>query len=89
MVRDEIGPISLKNGSDPSRILFLQGNAIEEQVVQYGPFIMNTRQEIQQAFADFHRTQFGGWPWERSDPVHPASKGRFAQYHDGSVVEKE
>ncbi|MFW9778981.1 MAG: pirin family protein [Candidatus Heimdallarchaeota archaeon] len=82
-------PISLKNGSDPSRILLLQGNAIDEQVVQYGPFVMNTRQEIQQAFADFHRTQFGGWPWERSDPVHPASKGRFAQYHDGSVVEKE
>jgi redox-sensitive bicupin YhaK (pirin superfamily) len=81
-------PIPIRNGPGPARILLLQGNPIAEPVVQYGPFVMNTRQEIQQAYDDFQRTRFGGWPWERNDPVHPATKGRFAQYHDGTVEKK-
>ena len=44
---------------------------------------MNTREEIQQAFADYRRTRFGGWPWKRSDPVHEREKGRFAVHADG------
>jgi redox-sensitive bicupin YhaK (pirin superfamily) len=82
-------PVPIKNGPETSRILLLQGNPIAEPVVQYGPFVMNTRQEIQQAYEDFQRTRFGGWPWDRSDPVHPASQGRFARYHDGSTEEKD
>lgn len=39
---------------------------------------MNTENEIRQAFADYQRTQFGGWPWERNDMVFPRDKGRFA-----------
>jgi hypothetical protein len=56
-----------------------------EPVVQYGPFVMNTRQEIQQAFVDYQRTQFGGWPWPSNGPVHPASEGRFCRQVDGKV----
>jgi redox-sensitive bicupin YhaK (pirin superfamily) len=78
-------PVPIKNGPEPTRILLLQGNPIAEPVVQYGPFVMNTQEEIRQAYADFQRTGFGGWPWERSDPVHPASQARFAKYHDGRV----
>ncbi|MGD2039812.1 MAG: pirin-like C-terminal cupin domain-containing protein, partial [Anaerolineae bacterium] len=81
-------PIPIKNGPDATRILVLQGNPIAEPVAQYGPFVMNTREEIQQAYDDFHRTGFGGWPWDRRDPVHPASQGRFARYHDGTTEEK-
>lgn len=81
-------PVSIKNGPDATRILLLQGNPIAEPVAQYGPFVMNTRQEIQQAYDDFRRTRFGGWPWDRRDPVHPASQGRFAEYHDGSIERK-
>jgi redox-sensitive bicupin YhaK (pirin superfamily) len=80
-------PLSLRNGPEPTRILLLQANPIGEPVVQYGPFVMNTRQEIQQAYEDYQRTRFGGWPWDRSDPVHPASQGRIARYQDG-IVEK-
>jgi hypothetical protein len=46
---------------------------------------MNTQAEIQQAFADYRRTEFGGWPWASSDPVHPREKGRVARHADGRV----
>ncbi len=58
-------------------ILVLQGKPINEPVVQHGPFVMNTAEEIQQAFMDYRRTQFGGWPWPNDAMVFPASKGRF------------
>jgi quercetin 2,3-dioxygenase len=70
-------------GPNPAKILILQGRPINEPVVQHGPFVMNSRQEIQQAFEDYQRTQFGGWPWERYDQVHDRSKGRFAKYSNG------
>jgi len=44
---------------------------------------MNSAEEIHQAYADYRKTQFGGWPWSRYDTVHPREKGRFANYSDG------
>jgi redox-sensitive bicupin YhaK (pirin superfamily) len=77
-------PIFIENGADESYLLFLQGRPINQPVVQHGPFVMNTPAEIQQAFYDYRTTQFGGWPWTRYDNVHPANKGRFAKYADGT-----
>ena len=54
-------------------------------MAQYGPFVMNTEAEIQQAFADYRRTQFGGWPWPSDDPVHAREETRFARHADGKV----
>jgi len=71
-----------------AEVLMLQGRPIGEPVAQYGPFVMNTQQEIQQAFNDYRRTQFGGWPFERDDPVHPRAQGRFARHADGRVEER-
>jgi quercetin 2,3-dioxygenase len=77
--------VVIANGSEPGRLLLLQGKPINEPVAQYGPFVMNTQQEIHQAIADYRATQFGGWPWERDDQVHPRTTGRFAKYPDGSI----
>lgn len=80
---DPTEKLVFNNGGETSKILILQGRPINEPVVQHGPFVMNSRQEIQEAFEDYHATQFGGWPWERYDQVHDKSKGRFAIHADG------
>jgi redox-sensitive bicupin YhaK (pirin superfamily) len=77
--------VELHNGSAESELLVLQGRPIGEPVAQYGPFVMNTRAEIQQAFEDYHRTGYGGWPWPADDPVLPRNEGRFARHADGRV----
>jgi len=71
------------NGEGTGYCLFLQGMPIGEPVAQYGPFVMNSQQEIQEAFQDYQRTEFGGWPWPRHDNVHPRESGRFARHADG------
>ena len=82
-------PISLVNTGQEAELLLLQGRPIGEPVSQYGPFVMNTQAEIQQAFADYRRTQFGGWPWPASDPVHPQDQGRFARHANGRIEQRD
>lgn len=42
-----------------SIVLVLSGEPIEEQIVAYGPFLMNTHEEIQQALTDYNEGKFG------------------------------
>lgn len=76
-------PLIIKNDNEKALLLLLQGMPINEPVVQHGPFVMNSAAEIQQAFSDYRKTQFGGWPWASYDNVHDRNKGRFARYQNG------
>lgn len=79
---------SIKNGGETAKFLILQGKPIGEPVAQYGPFVMNTQDEIRQTMMDYQRTQFGGWPWPSPAHTHDPEKGRFALHADGKLEEK-
>ena len=68
-------PVVVTGGPYGAEALVLQGRPIGEPVAQYGPFVMNDEAGIEQAFADYRRTGFGGWPWPTDDPVHPRDAG--------------
>jgi len=80
--------VKMTAGKKTAHLLLLQGKPIEEPVAKYGPFVMNTDEEIQKAMQEYRITQFGGWPWPYPDNVHDREKGRFAKYPDGKLVEK-
>ena len=84
IVRPDL-PIPLEAGDSDIEVLLLQGRPIGEPIAAPGPFVMNTRAEIQNAFEDYRRTRFGGWPWASDDPVHPRDEGRFAKHADGRL----
>jgi redox-sensitive bicupin YhaK (pirin superfamily) len=46
--------------SGPGRVLLLSGTPLREPIARHGPFVMNTREQIVQAFDDFRAGRFGG-----------------------------
>jgi redox-sensitive bicupin YhaK (pirin superfamily) len=80
--------VEINNTGAVAFLLVLQGKPIKEPVAQQGPFVMNTQEEIREAFADYRQTQFGGWPWPEQEQVHERNKGRFALHSDGRLEEK-
>ncbi|WP_415845222.1 pirin family protein [Stutzerimonas zhaodongensis] len=51
------GALRLSSASG-ARVLLLAGRPIEEPIVQYGPFVMNSREEIEQALRDVREGVF-------------------------------
>ena len=56
------GAVSIKAMGGEAKILLLSGEPIDEPVVGYGPFVMNTKEEINQAIDDYRRGEFGQIP---------------------------
>jgi redox-sensitive bicupin YhaK (pirin superfamily) len=48
--------------TEAAHVLVLAGEPFDEPIVQYGPFVMNTEDEINQAFVDFRQGKFGRIP---------------------------
>lgn len=86
---DPTRKIVIENLGEEAHLLLLQGKPMNEPVVQQGPFVMNTQEEIYEAIQEYQRTQFGGWPWPKNEFVHPRDKGRFALHADGREEVKE
>jgi len=55
---DDDGAVQV-HASKGARVLVLAGEPIDEPVVAYGPFVMNTREEISQAFRDYQSGKMG------------------------------
>lgn len=77
--------VQVTAGAQRVRFLVLQGRPIGAPVVQHGPFVGNSRDDIIRAFTEYQQGQFGQWTLPRTDPVHPREQGRFARYPDGTV----
>ncbi|MCH6484158.1 pirin family protein [Pseudoxanthomonas sp. LH2527] len=50
--------LQLRAGSQPARLILVAGRPLREPVMRHGPFVMNTRQELMQAFVDFQEGRF-------------------------------
>jgi redox-sensitive bicupin YhaK (pirin superfamily) len=51
--------VRLRGAAEPGRLLLLAGVPLREPVARYGPFVMNTRAELVQAFADYESGRMG------------------------------
>jgi redox-sensitive bicupin YhaK (pirin superfamily) len=56
---DAADGISLRAGNEPTRALLIAGQPLREPIAQYGPFVMNTQEQIFQAVEDFRAGRLG------------------------------
>ncbi|RYG13568.1 MAG: pirin family protein, partial [Burkholderiales bacterium] len=50
--------LRLRAGNQAARLILVAGRPLREPVMRHGPFVMNTKQELMQAFVDFQEGRF-------------------------------
>ena len=85
LMLDSQRELNIQATSSEIECLLLEARPIGEPIVQHGPFVMTTREEIVETFKDYQRTEFGGWPWPKTDMVHGEKIEKFAKYPDGKI----
>jgi len=50
--------LRIEAGAEPCRLILVAGRPLREPVVRHGPFVMNTREQIMQAFVDYQQGRF-------------------------------
>ncbi len=56
---DTDGVTITADSSEDTKVILITGRPLREPIVQYGPFVMNSQQEIMQAVNDFQSGKFG------------------------------
>ncbi|MCA0969024.1 pirin family protein [Halobacillus litoralis] len=56
---EALSDLTLSSSHRRTKLLVYSGEPIREEIVPYGPFVMNSMDEIKQAFRDFHDGKFG------------------------------
>lgn len=78
--------IVLENtGTKKAQILLLESEPIKGPIVAYGNYVMNSMDEIKEAYEDFNETEFGGWPFDVREIYHKPEDKRFEKHTDGTV----
>ncbi len=67
--------IESKEGA--AKLLLLEAEPIGEPIINDGPMIMNTQEEILQGYRDYWDTHYGEWNWGIPDPMHKKTDGRL------------
>ncbi|CAD8088866.1 unnamed protein product [Paramecium sonneborni] len=58
-INDKQEVLKVKTGQQKCHFIIIAGEPIDEPFVQHGPFVMNTKEEIQQAFQDYYDQKNG------------------------------
>jgi redox-sensitive bicupin YhaK (pirin superfamily) len=71
VVLDRKGDEAVLDAATDAIVFVMNGAPIDEPVAGYGPFVMNTPREIQQAFADYQAGRLGKIPTPEKTQVAP------------------
>ncbi len=58
IVFDRGDEVTVQAGDDGIRFLLVSGKPLEEPVAWYGPIVMNTQEQLRQAFAELEQGKF-------------------------------
>ncbi len=75
----------VSTSKEGAEFLYLEALPINEPVLQRGPFVASSPEEMNEFIMDYQQTEYGGWPFDVYENVHPVDAGRFAQHSDGKV----